>query len=90
MEKILGVRDALIAEAENADQTTANTLRTELNGLTAELEALQGETPLMRVFVDASDRRRSDLGLDRYSRGQDDERRDSARCSSSRSISAPA
>ena len=54
VEKILGVRDALIAEAENADQTTADTLRAELNGLTAELEALQGETPLMRVFVDAS------------------------------------
>ncbi|WP_411280050.1 type VI secretion system ATPase TssH [Gemmatimonas sp.] len=54
VEKILGVRDALIAEAENVDQTTADRLRGELNGITAELDALQGETPLMRVFVDAS------------------------------------
>lgn len=52
--RIQGVREKLEAEAGNEDQTAAGVLRAELDTLNSELEAMQGETPLVRVFVDAS------------------------------------
>lgn len=52
--RIQGVREKLEAEATNDDQTAAGALRAELDTLNTELETLQGETPLVRVFVDAS------------------------------------
>jgi len=52
--RILDIRGRLVAEAGNADQTAADALRTEYNQAMGELEALQGESPLVRPFVDAS------------------------------------
>ncbi|MCE2899879.1 MAG: type VI secretion system ATPase TssH [Gemmatimonas sp.] len=52
--KILDIRGQLVAEAGNADQTAADALRTEYTQTVADLEALQGDTPLVRPFVDAS------------------------------------
>jgi type VI secretion system protein VasG len=52
--KILEVRGKLVAEAANADQTAADALRAEYTQAMGELEALQGENPLVRPFVDAS------------------------------------
>ena len=54
VEQIRAVREKLEAEHANPDGETALALRAELNGLNAHLEAVQGETPLVRVFVDAS------------------------------------
>ncbi len=54
VEQIRAVREKLEAEHANPDGETALALRAELNGLNAQLEAVQGETPLVRVFVDAS------------------------------------
>jgi len=54
VERIRAVREKLEAEHANPDGDTALALRTELNGLNSELETMQGETPLVRVFVDAS------------------------------------
>ena len=54
VERIKGVREKLEAEAGNEDQTAADALRVELTGLTAELQTMQGEQPLVRVYVDAS------------------------------------
>ena len=54
VERIRGVRVKLEAEHENPEGETAVTLRAELNAMNSELETLQGETPLVRVFVDAS------------------------------------
>jgi len=52
--KILEVRGKLVAESANADQTAADALRAEYTQAMSELEALQGENPLVRPFVDAS------------------------------------
>ena len=52
--RIKGVREKLEAEAGNEDQTAADALRVELTGLTTELQTMQGEQPLVRVYVDAS------------------------------------
>jgi type VI secretion system protein VasG len=54
VDRIKGVREKLEAQAGSEDQSEAASLREELNGLTSELEAMQGEQPLVRVFVDAS------------------------------------
>ena len=54
VERIREVREKLEAEHENPEGEAAVTLRAELNGLNSELEAMQGENPLVRVFVDAS------------------------------------
>jgi len=54
VEKIRGVREQLEAEATAEDQTKADELRAELTAMTNDLEAMQGEQPLVRVFVDAS------------------------------------
>ena len=54
VERIKGVREKLEAEAGTPDGEAAVALRAELNGLNSQLEAMQGETPLVRVFVDAS------------------------------------
>ena len=54
VERIKGVREKLEAEAGNEDQTAADALRVELTGLTTELQTMQGEQPLVRVYVDAS------------------------------------
>ncbi len=52
--RILDIRGRLVAEAANADQTAADALRGEYTQAMSELEALQGEEPLVRPFVDAS------------------------------------
>jgi type VI secretion system protein VasG len=52
--RILDIRGRLVAEAGNADQSAADALRTEYNDAMSELETLQGESPLVRPFVDAS------------------------------------
>jgi type VI secretion system protein VasG len=52
--RILDVRAKLVAEAGNADQSAADALRAEYTQAVAELEAVQGENPLVRPFVDAS------------------------------------
>jgi type VI secretion system protein VasG len=52
--RILEIRGRLVAEAAHADQTAADALRAEYNQAMSELEALQGEEPLVRPFVDAS------------------------------------
>ena len=54
VERIKGVREKLEAEHENPEGDAAVALRSELNGLNSELETMQGENPLVRVFVDAS------------------------------------
>ena len=54
VERIKGVREKLEAEHENPEGDAAVALRSELNGLNSELESMQGENPLVRVFVDAS------------------------------------
>ena len=62
VDEIRGIRtriEAAHAAIPGADSSTAvaedlGALRTELSGKTSVLEALQGETPLMRVSVDAS------------------------------------
>lgn len=54
VEKIRGVREKLENDVANPDQTANDALRTELTALNAELDAMQGETPLVRGFVDAS------------------------------------
>ena len=54
VERIKGVREKLEAEAGNEDQSAADALRVELTGLTTELQTMQGEQPLVRVYVDAS------------------------------------
>ncbi len=54
VERIRGVREKLEAEHENPEGEAAVALRAELNALNSELETVQGETPLVRVFVDAS------------------------------------
>ncbi|MCC6244430.1 MAG: type VI secretion system ATPase TssH, partial [Gemmatimonadaceae bacterium] len=54
VEKIRGVREALENDATNPDQQASDVRRTELAQLNAELNAMQGETPLVRGFVDAS------------------------------------
>ncbi len=54
VERIKGVREKLEGQSENPDGSEAATLREELTALNAELETMQGETPLVRVFVDAS------------------------------------
>jgi type VI secretion system protein VasG len=58
VERIRGIRGQIEdAHASNGSAPTpadADALRAELQTLTAELENLQGETPLMRVAVDAS------------------------------------
>ena len=54
VERIKGVREKLEAEAGSEDQSAADVLRVELTGLNTELQTMQGEQPLVRVFVDAS------------------------------------
>ncbi len=54
VERIKGVREKLEAQSENPVGDEAATLREELNTLNSELETMQGEQPLVRVFVDAS------------------------------------
>ena len=57
VEAIRGVRDRLEAIADGAEPAEgedADALRADLQGKMDELERLQGETPLMRVTVDAS------------------------------------
>ncbi len=54
VERIKGVRVKLEEQSENSDGADAVTLREDLNALNGELETMQGETPLVRVFVDAS------------------------------------
>lgn len=54
VERIKGVREQLEAESGKEATDTSDALRTEHSALNAELEALQGESPLVRVFVDAS------------------------------------
>lgn len=48
--EIREIRDQIMANAEGIDKED---LRTKINAKTRELEALQGESPLMRVSVDA-------------------------------------
>ncbi len=52
--RILETRQKLVAESANADQTAADALRAEYVQAVGDLETLQGETPLVRPFVDAS------------------------------------
>jgi len=52
--RILDIRGRLVAEAGNADQTAADALRSEYTQAMGELDVLQGDTPLVRPFVDAS------------------------------------
>lgn len=52
--KILEIRAKLVAEAGNTDQTAADALRAEYTQTVRELETVQGESPLVRPFVDAS------------------------------------
>jgi len=54
VERIRAHRQQLEAEAGGEDVAKSDTLRAELNALNSELEAMQGDTPLVRVFVDAS------------------------------------
>jgi type VI secretion system protein VasG len=55
VESIRQLRQQLEAHADgNGGDTDADALRAELVGKVAELETLQGETPLVRVVVDAS------------------------------------
>ncbi len=54
VEQIKGVREKLEAEVDSVDRTAADALRAELNALNSELETMQGEHPLVRIFVDAS------------------------------------
>ncbi len=54
VERITGLRGQLEAEAASEDRSTATALRADLNSATTELETMQGEQPLVRVFVDAS------------------------------------
>jgi len=53
VEQIKGVREKLEAEVDSVDRTAADALRAELNALNSELETMQGEHPLVRIFVDA-------------------------------------
>jgi type VI secretion system protein VasG len=52
--KILDIRAKLVAEAGNADQAAAEALRAEYTQTVGALDALQGDAPLVRPFVDAS------------------------------------
>lgn len=52
--RILETRQKLVAESANADQTAADALRAEYVQAVGDLDTLQGETPLVRPFVDAS------------------------------------
>ncbi len=56
VQKILGLRETLVTEANDAatDKAVAEAHRAEFTAAMNELEALQGETPLVRPFVDAS------------------------------------
>ena len=54
VEKIRGVRDQLENDMANPDQSASVKLRDELALINAELDRMQGETPLVRGFVDAS------------------------------------
>jgi type VI secretion system protein VasG len=54
VEKIRGVREQLENDVANPDRTVSDKLRDELAGLNKELDTMQGETPLVRGFVDAS------------------------------------
>lgn len=54
VEKILEVRGKLVAEADNTDPGVVETLRGDYHEAVHALEALQGENPLVRPFVDAS------------------------------------
>ena len=54
VEKIRGVRGQIESDVTNTDQTANAKLREELALMNAELDRLQGETPLVRGFVDAS------------------------------------
>ncbi len=54
VEQIKAVREQLEAEAGAEDKSKGDALRADLNGLNTELETMQGEIPLVRVFVDAS------------------------------------
>jgi type VI secretion system protein VasG len=51
--RIRGLHDALTAPDDAPAEKSPDEMKTELSALTAELEALQGETPLMRVTVDS-------------------------------------
>lgn len=51
--RIRGLHDALTAPDDALAEKSPDEMKTELSALTAELEALQGETPLMRVTVDS-------------------------------------
>ena len=54
VEKIRGVRQQIENDVANPDQTANAKLRDELALINAELDRMQGETPLVRGFVDAS------------------------------------
>lgn len=51
--RIRGLHDALTAPDDAPAEKSPDEMKAELSALTAELEALQGETPLMRVTVDS-------------------------------------
>ncbi len=53
LETAVAAATAAAAAASDVPATDGDALRAELAGLNSELEALQGETPLMRVCVDA-------------------------------------
>ncbi len=54
VDTIRGLREQLESSAEGSDDVDRGALREELTGKNTELEVLQGETPLVRVCVDAS------------------------------------
>ncbi len=51
--RIRGLHDALTAPDDAPAEKSPEEMKAELSALTAELETLQGETPLMRVTVDS-------------------------------------